>query len=827
MGTEGKKRPEPASAANAPKAESPGGSEASRLGRRLSLWFVDDAQPQLRRVEFRYSNASKDRSFEQGKDPYFAWNPVPQGLSLFCLDYLYSSARFPHQEFRCSGASGTPIAALRNAKYTESSFVHDLFVDLPLGGGEIEYFKELFSAPTVGGRKDKEHGIIVNSDFLPADCIWVHWKILGEDPLVEPGDFKRLSDQIRTSLKLPIPKDETTASAPKQSSSKRQPRGTAPQSPPYESKPVEETTPLSPTEQFRFGKWLAGEVSDAIKIFGKGAKSEAKAAKDSPADKEKTSEQGSQAPPIKEQPASPTDSVPEKTPEFVAAEEIQQAKIDPKFFKVEESGCEWPDDMPLIGWGDEEAPHSWDLKNAFEGVLIMGATGSGKTTGSGAAIAEAFLRSGFGGLVMTVKKDEAERWRRLCAYCGREGDFLAVRRGGDAKLNILGYEAQAPGRGAGLSENLVAFCRTLLAISSRSQSRGSDDKFWHTAADQLLNATFDLFLLSGSALTFDGLSNFVAAAPTGAVPTTEEAWLKIPVFGGVLAKAKEAAVTAEDKRILQRATSYWLKIFPPLPGKTRASITLGIFSMLDAFRGRDVPALISSETNITPESIMSGKIVVLDLPLKELGHTGLMVQSSWKYLFQTALERHSRSGNVRHRPVFLWEDEGQHFFSEHDHHFQATARSSRVCRVVLSQNLHNFYKEFGPGGTAAANAVFGNLNTKIFHANSDPTTNDWAAKHFGQEIRHRVTISHNPPPPQQPSQNLTDSLWTAWNPPTTTGVSTAEHWEYAVRPEEFNCLRNGGPENDFQVDAYITWIAAMANRERHFTHITFNQNPNL
>ena len=34
----------------------------------------------------------------------------------------------------------------------------------------------------------------------------------------------------------------------------------------------------------------------------------------------------------------------------------------------------------------------------------------------------------------------------------------------------------------------------------------------------------------------------------------------------------------------------------------------------------------------------------------------------------------------------------------------------------------------------------------------------------------------------------------------------AEHWEYAVRPEEFNLLRTGGDENDFLVDAYITWM---------------------
>jgi hypothetical protein len=91
--------------------------------------------------------------------------------------------------------------------------------------------------------------------------------------------------------------------------------------------------------------------------------------------------------------------------------------------------------------------------------------------------------------------------------------------------------------------------------------------------------------------------------------------------------------------------------------------------------------------------------------------------------------------------VFLWEDEAQHFYSTHDNDFQATARSSRVSRVVLTQNLPIFYKEFGAAGPDTANSVFGNLNTKVFHNNDDPTTNEWTAKHFGMEIHTRYSFS--------------------------------------------------------------------------------------
>jgi hypothetical protein len=65
------------------------------------------------------------------------------------------------------------------------------------------------------------------------------------------------------------------------------------------------------------------------------------------------------------------------------------------------------------------------------------------------------------------------------------------------------------------------------------------------------------------------------------------------------------------------------------------------------------------------------------------------------------------------------------------------------------------------------------------------------------------------------------------DPPRTGGSNIAPSQEPAVRPEEFALLRNGGPENDFLVDAYITWLGLAAEDGRHFTQTTFLQNQNL
>jgi len=838
-------------------------SEARRLGRKVRLEFVNEDVPVLNRISFKFGQDVDPVILDKLKPEItFSWSEVFKALSLILLDYVaWTKAGGEPDEFRLKGNfKDSAAATLGNAIYKDGP-IQELFSVVRQSGKSDELAKQIFRGQNVHGRDPdhKDRLITISQHLLPPDCIEIVWDARGTEPLQKLEDVRQLTERIcRTAgikYEMSVPaRQETSKGTPEPVEQTQQPPitkpGPAPKTatellsqevkeeppkpppPKAESKPPAEPLPSLEQEQGKLSGLFAKVIGDALKKLRGPASRKSPAKKPPPAP---------QAPPENE---APTPEARPKFPEtdFAAGEFAYELKnqpapeeeisppepptppIDPRLFAVSETGGYWPDEAPLIELPVEETVHTWTLKNAFEGMLILGRTGSGKTSGSGFTFAEAFLRAGFGGLVLTVKKNEAEHWRGLCAHCGRENDLVVVRRGGDWKLNVLAYEAQHPGQGSGLSENLTVFCRNLLRISTRSQGPQYREQIWEQAGSQLLNATFDLFLLAGGGITFDRLANFVSAAPTEKFPADETAWLKIPVFGDVFAKAKNAVSSPEDKRIFAKAKDYWFKVYPGYASRTRTSITLGIFAMFDAFRGRDIPALISSETNITPESIMSGKIVVLDLPLKELQHTGLMVQSAWKYLFQTALERQHGANDPRRRPVFLWEDEAQYFFSDHDHHFQDTARSSRISRVILTQNLNSFYKEFGREGETITNSVFGNLNTKVFHNNSDPQTNEWASKHFGQEIHTRYSISNAPTP--QPG-DFFGMIAQSLNPPNTTSVSAGEHWEPVVRPEQFNVLRTGGPENDFMVDAYITWMGLSAERQRHFTQITFQQNPNL
>jgi len=77
-------------------------------------------------------------------------------------------------------------------------------------------------------------------------------------------------------------------------------------------------------------------------------------------------------------------------------------------------------DEPLLWFSN----YPWRIRDALEGTAILGDTGSGKTSGSGKAMARAMLNAGFGGLVLCKKIDESKDWIRLAEECGRQEQLM-------------------------------------------------------------------------------------------------------------------------------------------------------------------------------------------------------------------------------------------------------------------------------------------------------------------------------------------------------------------------------------------------------------------
>lgn len=441
------------------------------------------------------------------------------------------------------------------------------------------------------------------------------------------------------------------------------------------------------------------------------------------------------------------------------------------------------------------------LADACEGVLVVGATGSGKSTGSGRELALAYLQAGFGGLVLTAKSDERAVWEGYCRATGRIGDLRVFSPGNSYRFNFLDHELHRGGSGAGLTDNIVHLFAQVLQIAERGSGGGGgreDEGYWRRASNQLLRNIVDLLIMSQNRLSVSDLYRVVVSAPTSPQQVSAENWQKSSFCFRCLVQADQGNRSPRERQDFQLVCDYFLLEFPGLSEKTRSVICSTLTSMIDVLHRGISAELFCTETNLPPECIEDGSIVLVDLPVKEYAQVGQFAQVLWKTSFQRAIERRNIKSNPR--PVFLWADECQYFVtSPFDMQFQTTCRASRVATVLLTQNVSNMYAALGGSdqGRAEADSLFGNLNTKIFHANSDPVTNEWGANLIGRSRQYLANSSTT----RQP-QYITPSLFNMEeSPQLSTGLT--EHIDYEVQPRRFTTLRRGGPANGWEVDAIL------------------------
>ncbi len=480
----------------------------------------------------------------------------------------------------------------------------------------------------------------------------------------------------------------------------------------------------------------------------------------------------------------------------------------------------WDLSTPLLRWSDDDA---WTIGDAVTGTLVTGATGSGKTTGSGQAMAMAMLRRGFGGIVLTTKPDERSMWEGYIKRAGRSDDLMVFDKNAALRFNFLDYEATRPGEGAGLTENIVNLFSTVLEVAERGSGSGKgreDEGYWRRASRQLLRNAVDLLLLAGQRVTVPELYRLIISAPVSIAQKNSMEWRSRSLCWQALQLAEQRSPVGRAATDLLVVADYFLTEYPELSEKTRSVVVSTFTSMADVLMRGHLRELFCVDTNVTPEVVVSGKILILDLPVKTFAEVGVFAQVLWKYAFQRALER--RDVALEPRPVFLWVDEAQSFITSHDMLFQATCRSSRVATVYLTQNVSNVYAVLGgqERGKHEAASLFANLNLKVLHANGDPVTNEWASSLIGRSRQYFASGSSSRPADAWPF----DFEASAQQGSITSGFS--ERLEFEVQPARFTRLRTGGPAHDWCVDGIAfqngrrfraggrTWLPVTFRQER-------------
>ena len=480
-------------------------------------------------------------------------------------------------------------------------------------------------------------------------------------------------------------------------------------------------------------------------------------------------------------------------------------------------------DLPLIDF----AGSAWTVRNAVEGVQIFGGIGSGKTSGSGRMLALKYLSAGFGGLVLTAKPDEKDLWQDYCAAAGRREDLMIVEPGGEHTFNFLTYEGQG-----GNTENIVQVLKTVIQASEEKASGAKQDPFWETALDMLIFHIIDLCQLAYGEVTLQTLYDIVQTLPgqTEGAAVQEGAFHKAyaaalnRVDGQVTAWeaaqstdrlaqlqsqfAYDAAVCQDmpDARLLKFVDQFFHETYGNLSEKTRSIIDFSFSGFLFRLLREPVFSLFCQGiSTFTPEDCLDGKIILLNLPVKIYHKVGRDCQIMFKYIWQRAMEKRRIAENGR--PVFLWGDEAQNFLHEYDAEYQATARSSRIATVYISQNLPNYHANMGGAKSDfRVKSFLGTLSTKVFHANADKDTNDYASALIGEGFFEET------------------SRQTAVSGEFASSKTKRLKIDRTIRPDEFPRLKTGGTKNKGRVAAYVHFQGNVLNTDESFIKAHFDQN---
>lgn len=479
-------------------------------------------------------------------------------------------------------------------------------------------------------------------------------------------------------------------------------------------------------------------------------------------------------------------------------------------------------DLPLLNFS---GGYPLTIKDSFEGNLILGGIGAGKTSASGRLYAINMLRLRYAGLVLTAKPDEADLWRQYARETNRENDLIIVEPGGEHFFNFLQYECTQTQKGVSLRQNIVSLLETVINSGQDSHSGAEDGRFWNSALKMVLSSVTTLCLSAYGTVTVQDLYDIAMCAPKETEgPNQVQAQTQDPKekpaddpfkkakdeaqkrveakVNSFLAKFPKDVVEDLEKRgmtdafalkhvpnyrALKQANQFFARSYKKVSPKTRSTIEFLVVGFLYQLLSEPFYSLFcSNPSTFTPETCLEeGKIVVLNLPTKLHHDAGRDVQIAIKYCFQRVWEK--RDTTLNNRPAFIFADESPIFLHALDADFQATARSSMIATVYLAQNLPGYFANMGGEKSIYKVKQFlGTLATKIFHANADADTNKYASELIGQDYR---------------SENTEGMNW--GGPAVTFNRGNVDRLQDIVRPEEFFSLKTGGKRNDYIVEAII------------------------
>ena len=395
-------------------------------------------------------------------------------------------------------------------------------------------------------------------------------------------------------------------------------------------------------------------------------------------------------------------------------------------------------DTPLLKLSPKD---SFTLRDAVQGILALGGIGSGKTSGTGNAVRQAYLRAGMGGLVMVAKPEEIGDWIKAAKENGRAASVILFDE--TQGYSFIDYEFSYHGL-----DGQGTVVETLMGVSASADHAagngvaGAGEEFWTHTLRQNLNYVVPAIYIAYGKVTVTNIIDFVTTAATEAEQYADPQWIEQSYAGRTLKRMVDSPAMPVEEAKQRELMQYWLYQFPAIPEKTRGNIVITLSSKFDRFRHGRLKRCFCEKTTIVPEMMFHGAIIIMCMPVMTWKEDGIIGQQLFLHAAERAIE--ARNGLDRQhqlRPVFLYADECHYFVTEKDEAFLSTCRGSRACPVFLTQTLPTLYARMGHTKTAAAQGLIGKFGTLVCHQNACHETNEYVSKVIGRDIHQRKNES--------------------------------------------------------------------------------------
>jgi hypothetical protein len=447
-----------------------------------------------------------------------------------------------------------------------------------------------------------------------------------------------------------------------------------------------------------------------------------------------------------------------------------------------------PLDAPLLHWTGSDPFMVRDLMNG--GVCITGRSGSGKTSSSGRELAQGILRhKKTGGLILAAKPEDLDMWQSFFEKAGRKDDLLVFSPNSPLRFNFLGYVLAMGGQTRDVTRCITVIGETLRAADAKG---GESADFWEKEQQRMIYNAVEIVKLATGTVSAPSIQRFITMAAMSPAQLSSPEW-RAGFCNQCLADAFERKKSPVEQHDFNLAADYWLGEFPAMAEKTRSSIMTGVMGILHVFNTGVVRELVSTATTVSPDAMLDGKWVIVNMAPAEWGDSGSLIAAGWKYLVQRrVLRRKTREADSA---VVIWADEYAQFVNSYDAHYLAQCRSHMGCMVVLTQSLHSYYMSMkGDAGKHQADALLTNFATKIFHALGDVQTAEWASGLIGKG--REVFVGTSLSPVEDAYQEITSRGKVSTN--------ASEHYEAMLKPNLLmNGLRTGGLANNLICDAVV------------------------